>query len=126
MHIGSSPVLGRLASLSFSWPFLYGFELVVPTSDIILEFKAGIRGSGVLGHTNWVSSFYCGNKPIQKIPLEDMCSCLTYQNSVIWSLLAAKEAAEKSIFIDRFYRVRGKREGMEAGVLTSGIHGALS
>ena len=126
MYTGSSPGLGRLASLSFSWTFLYGFEFVVPASDIILEFKAGIRGGGVLGHTNWVFSSYCGSKSIQRIPLEDMCSCLIHRNSIICLLLAAKEAAEKRIFIDRFFYVKGRREGMEVGSLTSGIHGALS
>ena len=103
MYTGSSPELGGLASLSFSWTFLYGFEFGVPASDIILEFKAGIRGDGVLGHTNWVSSSYCESKPIQRIPLEDMCLCLVYRNSVIGLLLAAKEAAERVFsLIDSF------------------------
>ena len=47
MYTGSCPELGGLASLSFSWTFLYGFDFVVTASDITLEFKAGIRGDGV-------------------------------------------------------------------------------
>ena len=38
---------------------------------------------------------------------------------------SCKGSCRKSIFIDRFFYVRGKREGMEVGSLISGIHGAL-